>query len=210
MKLRCICNPIVFSFAPMSAPSLSPLESAIRATGARVTPARLRVLGLLRQTPTPMSHGEMEDALGRETGPGVDRVTLYRVLDWLVAAGLARKAADARGVFRFTAQEPNGEHARHVHFRCTRCGGVFCLDLPAPVAPALPPGFCLSGMSLDLHGSCPACSATAAAPVLGAEDAQGTASAAPAPARSSKDAPARLDSRPAQAPGAVPAALVED
>ena len=140
-----------------SASPVAAIQSAIRAAGARVTPARVRVLGALQAAHGPLTHGDIEEALALDALPGVDRVTLYRVLDWLCAAGLAHKAADARGVFRFSAAQPNVEHAAHVHFRCTGCGGVFCLKAPPPPPPSLPRGFRLGGMALDIRGECPRC-----------------------------------------------------
>ena len=113
----------------------------------------MRVLRLLRAAPAPLTHHEIEQALG---APAIDRVTLYRVLDWLAASGLAHKNSDAARVFRFSAASV-GEHAAHVHFRCECCGRVFCLDAPAPVAPRLPAGFVLSRMDFDLRGRCAAC-----------------------------------------------------
>ncbi|MDR0379680.1 MAG: transcriptional repressor [Candidatus Accumulibacter sp.] len=126
----------------------------IRCRGARVTPARIRVLRLLREAPAPLSHAEIEARLG---GEAPDRVTLYRVLDWLVDSGFAHKNADAGRVFRFSAASL-GEHAAHVHFRCERCGGVYCLEASPPVAPALPPGFSLTRVDFDLRGTCARCS----------------------------------------------------
>lgn len=143
----------------MKSPSaaIPDLQSAIRAAGSRATPARVRVLAALREAHGPLSHGELESALAAETAPGIDRVTLYRVLDWLCAAGLAHKAADARGVFRFSAAQPDVEHASHVHFRCTGCGGVFCLKSPPPPPPSLPRGFRLASMDIDVRGECSDC-----------------------------------------------------
>ncbi len=140
-----------------AAASLADIQAAIRAAGARVTPARTRVLAVLRAASAAQSHAEIEETLTHETQPTIDRVTLYRVLDWLCSVGLAHKAADARGVFRFSAAQPNVEHSGHVHFRCTGCGGVFCLKSPPPPVPALPRGFRLSGMALDIRGECPRC-----------------------------------------------------
>ncbi len=125
----------------------------IRRCGARATPARIRVLRLLREAPTPVSHAEIEERLGE---PTMDRVTLYRVLDWLVASGLAHKSADAHRVFRFSVASLS-EHATHVHFRCEQCGAVYCLDASLPVAPALPPGFSLTRLDFDLRGICANC-----------------------------------------------------
>jgi Fur family ferric uptake transcriptional regulator len=95
--------------------------------------------------------------LVKEALPGIDRVTLYRVLDWLANVGLAHKAADAKAVFRFSAADSNGQHEHHIHFRCTGCGSVFCLDTPSLPPPALPSGFRFSGMALDIRGECPRC-----------------------------------------------------
>ena len=138
--------------------SLSPLDAGsvaelIRRCGARATPARIRVLQLLRSTPGALSHNQIELALGESA---LDRVTLYRVLDWLVESGLAHKSADASRVYRFSAAAES-EHAAHVHFHCDRCGKVFCLDQPPPSPPAMPEGFSLSHADFDLRGSCASC-----------------------------------------------------
>ena len=143
----------------MPSPSLSsgdPVAAHIRCTGARATPARVRVLHLLRSAPTALTHNEIEAALG---APSIDRVTLYRVLDWLVDSGLAHKNSDVHRVFRFSAAAA-GEHATHVHFRCEHCGRVFCLEAAPPVAPILPTGFVLSRMDFDLRGRCADCAAS--------------------------------------------------
>lgn len=133
---------------------LHDVADQLRRVGARATPARIRVLQLLRHAPTALTHGEIETLLGL---PVLDRVTLYRVLDWLVESGLAHRSADASRVFRFSAAAA-GEHASHVHFRCEHCGGVFCLNASLPAVPRLPSGFFLSRMDFDLRGTCAACS----------------------------------------------------
>jgi len=131
----------------------STVAAQIRHAGARATPARIRVLQLLRAAPAALTHHDVEAALG---ALALDRVTLYRVLDWLVEAGLACKSNDARGVFRFSAVA-TGEHAAHAHFCCEACGRVFCLDAEPPRPPALPQGFLLSRMEIDLRGRCADC-----------------------------------------------------
>ena len=79
-------------------------RAALRATGERVTPARLRVYAALLDSAQALSHHELESALG--TVEPVDRVTLYRVLDWLVEQGLAHRVAGIDRVWRFsTARE---------------------------------------------------------------------------------------------------------
>ena len=128
----------------------------IRRTGARATSARIRVLQLLRTAPTALTHNEVALALG---APVIDRVTLYRVLDWLAVTGLAHKNTDATRTFRFSAAAA-GEHKTHIHFRCEDCGGVFCLEAAPPATPILPSGFSLSRMDFDLRGRCAHCGMT--------------------------------------------------
>ena len=143
--------------ASFISPAVDAVAEQIRRTGARATPARIRVLQLLRAAPTPLTHGEIESTLGAQA---LDRVTLYRVLDWLAESGLVHKNTDASRVFRFSAAGA-GEHTTHIHFKCEYCGRVFCLDAAPPLAPDLPPGFALSRMDFDLRGRCAACAGVA-------------------------------------------------
>jgi Fur family ferric uptake transcriptional regulator len=136
----------------------------IRAAGVKVTRGRVRVLDALRAARQPLSHAEMEALPAGAGDAAIDRVTLYRVLDSLVACGLALKAVDTRGVFRFSAAGAQRQHAKHVHFRCTGCGGVFCLKAEPPPPPRLPRGFRLQQVEFDLRGLCAGCSR--APPVL--------------------------------------------
>jgi Fur family ferric uptake transcriptional regulator len=131
---------------------MSATADLLRAAGVRVTPGRVRVLEALAAAAQPLSHADLESLL-----PDADRVTLYRVLDSLVACGLALKAVDARGVFRFSASGAQREHGGHVHFRCTGCGGVFCLKAAPPPPPKLPRGFRLAEVDYDVRGTCAQC-----------------------------------------------------
>lgn len=148
-------------FHPLMVSTTAPSSSAdlIRAAGIKVTPGRVRVLEILRAARQPLCHGELEAAGDGQTT--IDRVTLYRILDSLVACGLALKAVDTRGVFRFSASGAQRHHGGHVHFRCTDCGGVFCLQAEPPPAPELPRGFRLGEAAFDVRGTCDRCSGDA-------------------------------------------------
>jgi Fur family ferric uptake transcriptional regulator len=130
----------------------------LRAAGIKVTPGRVRVLQELHGARQPLCHGELEAQLGVDGEAAIDRVTLYRILDSLVACGLALKAVDTRGVFRFSAAGVQRQHSSHIHFRCTDCGGVFCLKAEPPPPPKLPRGFRLGEVEFDVRGTCAACS----------------------------------------------------
>jgi Fur family ferric uptake transcriptional regulator len=125
------------------------------ATGERATPARAMVLSVLLASERPLSHLELEKKLQKQ-GKTCDRVTLYRVLDWLVSRGLAHKVPGEDRVWRFNAVSyPPHSHA---HFQCRHCGQVYCLEDVRPVfALSLPPGFQYEHADLRVQGTCPTC-----------------------------------------------------
>ncbi len=144
--------------ASVATPSSS--VELIRAAGVKVTPGRVRVFDALQTAQQPLCHGELEALLAGDGATALDRVTLYRILDSLVACGLALKAVDTRGVFRYSATGARRQHANHIHFRCTDCGGVFCLKAEPPPPPKLPRGFRLGEVEFDVRGTCAGCART--------------------------------------------------
>ena len=100
-------------------------ETAIRGTGARVTVARVQVLALLLREERALTHQQIEARLHRTHG--TDRVTIYRVLEWLMKQGLVHKVALGDRAWRFDAIDPGHSH-RHAHFQCGACGIVTCLE----------------------------------------------------------------------------------
>jgi rubrerythrin len=54
----------------------------------------------------------------RRENRGIGRATVYRTLQWMVTAGLARKVDFGEGRSRF---EPSYRHPRHFHLICTSC-----------------------------------------------------------------------------------------
>lgn len=127
----------------------------IRALGARATPARVAVLRLLEGAERALSHHDFEAALA---DAGFDRVTLYRVLEWLVEAGLAHRTIDAQRVFRFSIAEGDApSHAAHAHFRCETCGRVYCLADVRISSPTLPAGFAARTLEFCITGLCASC-----------------------------------------------------
>jgi len=135
-------------------PTPSDTIRTIRTAGARATPARVRVLDLLHRANRALSHQDIESGLG---SAALDRVTIYRVLDWLVETGLAHKTVDARRISRFSPATLQAQHDSHAHFRCDRCGRVFCLDAALPAPPRLPAGFRIRQLDLSVRGDCAQC-----------------------------------------------------
>lgn len=127
--------------------------------GARATRSRIDVLATLIAAQRALTHNEVEAHLERRRD--VDRVTLYRVLDWLTAQGLAHKFSGDDRVWRFSITGPgdvSGGHA-HAHFQCSDCGKVICLDEARMPAIALPRGFRRREVEVTVKGSCDECAA---------------------------------------------------
>jgi Fur family ferric uptake transcriptional regulator len=64
-----------------------------------------------------VSADDLFDLVRREAA-GIGRATVYRTLQWLVGAGIARKVDFGDGRSRF---EPSYRHPRHFHLICSTC-----------------------------------------------------------------------------------------
>jgi Fur family ferric uptake transcriptional regulator len=124
----------------------------IATTGARVTAARVAVLEALLASTGALSHHDLAERIA-----SVDRVTLYRVLEWLVSRGLAHRRTDGDGVWRFLAS--GTAHGAHAHFCCNRCGAVSCLPTQVQPRLRLPAGYRRDGVDLTVRGLCAGCTA---------------------------------------------------
>lgn len=128
--------------------------------GERPTPVRVAVLDILLGSPTALAHQEITSS-AHLLGVELDRVTLYRVLDWLVAKGLAHKITGDERAWRYSAMA-NGVTSstmhKHAHFHCNQCGRLYCLDDIHPLPSlSLPQGFRCEQVELNLRGLCPDC-----------------------------------------------------
>lgn len=140
----------------MAHPRLIPrAEELIRAAGERLTSPRAAVLALLLGADRALTHHEILERLAVQAP--MDRVTVYRVLDWLVETGLAHRIAGDDRTRRFRASA-EGRHGRHAHFTCSSCGKTVCLDHVRVRAPAsVPAGYVPQEVELTIRGLCAGC-----------------------------------------------------
>ncbi len=126
--------------------------------GATATPARVQVLQQLLAADTAVSHQTLMQAATAEAKP-LDKVTLYRVLDWLVAQGLAHSVTGQDRVRRYGIAPL---HHGHAHFECDSCGRLFCLEDRPSAQPRTPPGFEARHIDVTVHGRCADCTRASA------------------------------------------------
>lgn len=145
-------------------------EACLRAAGVRVTVARIKVLAELLRASSAMAHQDLLAALS-----GMDRVTLYRSLECLIASGLAHRIAGGDRISRYGVgtlandlAQAAGQPHRHGHFECVRCARVFCLSPAAGHHPnlqqlldelslTLGEGFRSDDIELTIKGRCADC-----------------------------------------------------
>lgn len=131
-------------------------EDQIRQCGGKTTTSRIGILSVLLSAQQAMTHREIEQCL-LETLP-LDRVTLYRGLEWLVSQQLIHKVVSGDRVWRYHANGKAHSH-QHAHFKCTGCSQVICLDdLPLERQWPLPTGYQLQEVELTVKGLCADCS----------------------------------------------------
>jgi Fur family ferric uptake transcriptional regulator len=94
-----------------------PDYSNLRPAGGKRSSKRDRILSIFLRQKGHVSADDLYD-LVRGEEPGIGRATVYRTLQWMVGAGIARKVDFGEGRSRF---EPAYRHPRHFHLICERC-----------------------------------------------------------------------------------------
>ena len=144
----------------MATPVLDPTSTADRlaAAGERVTRQRLLVADALASAGRQVTAQHLFERL-RRLDPRIGRATVFRTLEALVAAGVARRLEQDGHVYGYVACRP--EH--HHHLACDRCGRVEEIGegYITPVAERLAAerGFQIDDARLDFYGLCARCAA---------------------------------------------------
>jgi Fur family ferric uptake transcriptional regulator len=91
--------------------------ASLRPAGGKHSSKRDRVVQVFLRQEGHVSADDLFDRVRREAA-GIGRATVYRTLQWMVGAGIARKVDFGEGRSRF---EPSYRHPRHFHLICTTC-----------------------------------------------------------------------------------------
>jgi Fur family transcriptional regulator, ferric uptake regulator len=150
---------------------MNKVEQIFQRANLKSTSSRHEVLNVLLNTKNPLTHQEILKSLSLN----FDRVTLYRVLDWLLKNKLIHKIAGADRSWRFQFNQDVNNLLRdsqiksnfkyikpqphtHAHFQCTHCGKVFCLENIYPkLTNRVPVDFLVDSIELNITGICKTC-----------------------------------------------------
>jgi Fe2+ or Zn2+ uptake regulation protein len=131
------------------------IGSLLNSVRLRRTGPRAAILGVLLGARRPQTAEQIAVNLA-PAAP--DKVTIYRTLESLVAAGLVHKVFLQERTWHFELARNCTESQCHPHFTCTNCGDMHCLtEMSLPMAKSPHKGFVIGRQRVQLEGLCPKC-----------------------------------------------------
>lgn len=148
-------------------------EQVITNAGLRTTKARLAVLNAIIEAKTALSQPEILTHLAHQAE--FDRVTIYRVLDWLTEHQIVHKISGDNRAVKFQVSQRTytavssdhtqkllNNHHQHAHLHCQQCGKVICVHELAPHFPTETlVKYQVSSIDINIKGVCMDCAQVA-------------------------------------------------
>lgn len=124
----------------------------------RPTKIRIELLNIFFHSDFALSHSDIVAKIGKK----FDRVTIYRTLDILDQKGLIHKIMDDFMTAKYAlcidgSCVPNLHKCEHVHFKCIKCGNIFCIKPEKIPIINLPKAFKIQSFSISAKGLCENC-----------------------------------------------------
>jgi Fur family ferric uptake transcriptional regulator len=129
----------------------------LRPAGTKRSGKRDQIINVFLRQEGHLSADDLVDLIKREDHR-ISRATVYRTLQWMVDAGIARKVDFGEGRFRF---EHSYRHPRHFHLICKTCNRSYeflSSDIEALVEEvASARGFTARQSVVQIYGTCESC-----------------------------------------------------
>ncbi len=142
----------------MASSALPDLDQ-LRPAGTKRSGKRDQIVNTFLKQEGHLSADDLVDIIKRED-QRISRATVYRTLQWMVTAGIARKVDFGEGRFRF---EHSYRHPRHFHLICKTCNRSFeflSSDIESLVEEiAAARGFTARQSVVQIYGECESCQA---------------------------------------------------
>ena len=139
-----------------TAPAIPDLDR-LRPAGTKRSGKRDLIVNVFLRQEGHLSADDLVEVIKRED-QRISRATVYRTLQWMVEAGIARKVDFGEGRFRF---EHSYRHPRHFHLICKTCNRSYeflSSDIEALVEEvAAARGFTARQSVVQIYGTCEAC-----------------------------------------------------
>jgi Fur family ferric uptake transcriptional regulator len=139
---------------------------AVRPAGGKHSAKRDRIVDVFLRQKGHVSADDLFE-LVRQEHPGIGRATVYRTLQWMVEADIARKVDFGEGRSRF---EPSFRHPRHFHLICSTChrsSEFLSSDVEALMEEvAAARGFMPAQSVVQIYGTCEECRTGKTSPTI--------------------------------------------
>lgn len=131
-------------------------------SGLRMTDKRCNVLKILLKAGEPLSAYDISDHYRNEIGESLSAMSAYRMLDFLLQAGLAHKLETTNQYVACSHITCEHEHQVPQFLICDQCHAVMEVGIRKQLLNELKAsientGFALSSQQLELHGLCEQC-----------------------------------------------------
>ena len=141
----------------MAIPSATEFVEKLRPAGGRRSSKRDFIVNVFLRQEGHLGADELVEIIRREDAR-ISRATIYRTLQWMVEAGIARRVDFGEGRFRF---EHSYRHPRHFHLICKSCNQsseFLSSDIEALIEEvAASRGFAPRQSVLQIYGTCESC-----------------------------------------------------
>ncbi len=134
------------------------IKRLLKPYGLKLTLPRLKVLEIFLSNDKALTYAEML----RLTEQVFDRVIVYRILRSFEDLGIIHRIVGANGSVNYALSITSmagkkNPHQQHLHFSCTRCHAVYCLDDQLVPSITLPDTYDVHSLSMVITGICRIC-----------------------------------------------------
>jgi len=132
------------------------IAELLKNKGLKKTNARVKISSILSQSVQPLSEKEIKKKMGNE----YDRITFYRTVQVLIKADIIHRIIvdNTQIKYAFTKDDKNElDKTEHIHFYCTQCHKLICLEDVLVQYYELPKGYIQSECAVLIKGICKNC-----------------------------------------------------
>jgi Fur family ferric uptake transcriptional regulator len=139
----------------MKSLSKESVDNLLGSVKLRRTGPRRTILEVMLSAKKPQTVDEIMTAMGKGCA---NKVTVYRILERMVGAGLVHRAFVHKRAEHFELADRCTDAQCHPHFTCVSCGVTNCVaGVFIPIVKGLEEGFIIHRQQVHLEGLCPDC-----------------------------------------------------
>ncbi|GAP67813.1 Fe2+/uptake regulation protein [Bacteroidales bacterium 6E] len=128
-------------------------EELLQSRNLRRTSCRQGILDILAQATAALTENEIKALLDKSH----DRTTFYRSFRTLIDKNLVHRIVVDNLVVKYALNPQSYGSGEHVHFYCTRCDNIICIDNTHVSGISLPLGFEAEETEVIIKGTCKSC-----------------------------------------------------